>query len=605
MPGSRLFWKLYLGYVALVLVTAGILVSLIGREIEREVLEETRIQLERGAAVLRELTRTLPAEATEADRIRLGEAVVRLGADTGTRFTVIDADGTVLADSDEDPATMENHAGRPEVRAAASGEPGVATRYSTTRDIRMMYLAVRSADGRRFVRAALPLAAIDEREGRLRRNAALGAAVAAAVALLLGLPFGRQFSVPLVKMSQAARSIAAGDYRRRLEIRRDDEIGTLAHSFNVMAGTLQERIETLTGERNRLLTVLGSMVEGVVAVDVAGRVIHMNEPAGETLGADPEAARGRALGSITRVHEIAEAIRETLASGVERSREIALPGPEGERILEIHSAPIRDAVGESAGAVVVLHDVTELRRLEGVRRDFVANVSHELKTPLTVVRGIVETLVGDAAMPDETRQRFLERARVQSDRLSSIVTDLLALARIESRPDALEREPVDLRAPAREALRALGPAAESRGVSLEGELPDEPVMALADRSSIRLAVDNLLDNAVKYTPRGGRVRLALRQAGGSGIVEVRDTGIGIEERDWERVFERFYRVDRARSRELGGTGLGLSIVRNVAVAHGGWAECESVPGEGSTFRLRIPLEIPAAEGEGDPPGGSS
>jgi two-component system phosphate regulon sensor histidine kinase PhoR len=332
------------------------------------------------------------------------------------------------------------------------------------------------------------------------------------------------------------------------------------------------------------------MVEGVVAVDARERVIHMNGPAGEILGADPAASLGQPLGTVTRVREIPDVLSDTLRSGVPRSREIHLPGVGGTRMLEVHSAPIRGAGREGAGAVVVLHDVTELRRLEGVRRDFVANVSHELKTPLTVVRATVETMLEDPAMDPEMRARFLQKMRVQTDRLTSIVTDLLSLARIESATEGPELEPLDLREPSKESFRALAPSAEARRLRMEIDLPDQPVPIRGDRASLRLAIDNLLDNAVKYTPPGGRVRLHLFTRDGEAVVEVEDTGIGIDPRHGERVFERFYRVDKARSRDLGGTGLGLSIVRNAMVVHGGRVEYESEPGAGSVFRLFLPLD---------------
>jgi two-component system phosphate regulon sensor histidine kinase PhoR len=455
---------------------------------------------------------------------------------------------------------------------------------------RMMYVARPAAGDGAIVRASLPLDEIDERRERLQRTVVLGALLAAAAAFLIAIPLSRTFTAPFVKMSAAARAIAAGNYGGRIGVERSDEIGAFVHSFNVMAGTLQERIETLTEERNRVLAVLGGMVEGVVAVDGSERVIHMNEPAAEILGADPRESLGRPLGTVTRVREISDVLSDTLRSGVLRSREIHLPGGDGPRMLEVHSAPIRGAGREGAGAVVVLHDVTELRRREGVRRDFVANVSHELKTPLTVVRATDETMLEDPDMNPETRKRFLQKMGIQSDRLTSIVTDLLSLARIESGPESPELEPLDLRDPARESFRALGPSAEARQLRMELELPEVAVPIRGDRASLRLALDNLLDNAVKYTPAGGDVRMRLLRGGDEAVVEVADSGIGIERRHGERIFERFYRVDKARSRDLGGTGLGLSIVRNAMVIHGGRVEYESEPGAGSVFRLIVPLD---------------
>jgi two-component system phosphate regulon sensor histidine kinase PhoR len=336
------------------------------------------------------------------------------------------------------------------------------------------------------------------------------------------------------------------------------------------------------------------MAEGVVAVDGERRVLHMNAVAGRILGADPAAAVGRPFDTVTRVTEVADALAEAVRTGVGRTREMVLTEFPKDRILEIQTGPIAaDPPGTTAGAVVVLHDVTELRRLEAVRRDFVTNVSHELKTPLTAVRGVVETLLDDREMPDSTRDRFLRKLDVQSRRLVGLVTDLLSLARVESRREDLEREPLDFRHVVLESVRALTASAEERRLRFVAKLPEAEVPVRGDRASLRLLVDNLVDNAIKYTPESGSVEVRLQRNGTWALLEVQDTGIGIEDRHRERLFERFYRVDKARSRELGGTGLGLSIVKHVVLAHDGDVTFESVPGEGSTFRVRIPLEVAA------------
>ena len=439
------------------------------------------------------------------------------------------------------------------------------------------------------VRASLPLREIDRRLNSLRSLVVLGAGIAALVGLLVGVFVARRFARPLVALSETARSISQGHYDRRLEVQGRDEMGTFARAFNLMTSQLQQRIETITDDRNKLLAVLTSMVEGVVAVDRGRRVLHMNAVAGEILGSDPEGAVGESIGSITRVQEIVTALEETIQTTVDRQQEIVLPGHPQDRILEIHAAPIRGGEGELAGAVIVLHDVTQLRRLEGVRRDFVANVSHEMKTPITVIRGIVETLLDDPPVERDTRTRFLGKVKLQTERLSSIVSDLLTLARVESSHQAIDRNPLDLRDAVRESARALTASAESREVGLDIETPSDPVPVLGDWSSLRLVVDNLLDNAVKYTRPGGRVHVRLSLEGESALLEVRDTGIGIEKQHLERIFERFYRVDKARSRELGGTGLGLSIVKHLVRAHAGEVMVESLLGRGSTFSVRIPV----------------
>jgi two-component system phosphate regulon sensor histidine kinase PhoR len=587
---SRFFWKLYLGYVVLILVTTASVVFFVGRHIETEVLEESERTVRSHALMFRELAPPALLDQTDPETSSFQEELRRLGVLTGVRYTYIRDDGLVLADSHQDPAVMDDHSTRPEVLEARRSGMGMATRFSASVERRMMYLAipVRSdGGGKGFVRTALALSAIDRRLATLRKGVALAAAVAVLAALAIGLVVVRQFTAPLVRMSETARSIASGRYERRLEVPGRDEMGAFALSFNLMASQLQERIEGITDERNRLLAILAGMVEGVVAVDGDGCILHMNAVAGRILGTDPDKAVGRRLGAVTRVQEVEEALTGTMRSGVERSREILLPTQD--RVLAIRSGPIGKG-SDVSGAVVVLHDVTELRRLEAVRRDFVANVSHELKTPLTVVRGIVETLLDDAQMAADTRERFLHKVSDQAERLSAIVTDLLTLARAESSPEVFEREPHDLRWLAEESYRALAPSAESKGVALRIDLAPEPVPVRGDRSALRLVIDNLLDNAVKYTPSKGDVTVRVWNGDRYANLVVTDTGIGIAEHEQERIFERFYRVDKARSRDLGGTGLGLSIVKHMVQVHGGDVGVESAPGVGSSFRVRIPLD---------------
>jgi two-component system phosphate regulon sensor histidine kinase PhoR len=288
------------------------------------------------------------------------------------------------------------------------------------------------------------------------------------------------------------------------------------------------------------------------------------------------------------VPEIAEALGEALR-GVRVQRTLRLEDRSPPRVLEVNAAPLRGGGLETIGAVVVLHDVTQLHKLEGIRRQFVSNVSHELKTPLTAIRGFVETLLDADDIDAATRRRFLERIRLQTSRLSSLVADLLSLSRIESTHDGAERRRVDLRAPLMESVRALRPAAEARRLEVEVELPPRPVVVSGEEESLRQAFTNLIDNAIKYSEEGGPVWVRLRQEGAQAVFEVEDRGVGIEEQHRERIFERFYRVDKARSRELGGTGLGLAIVKNVAQAFGGEVAVESRPGEGSVFRMKLPL----------------
>jgi two-component system phosphate regulon sensor histidine kinase PhoR len=583
---KRFFWKIYAGSLVLVVLTAVVVSILVSWRIERDSMRDIEQSLQDRAELLHEIA--LPFLGRERDPA-FQERVRAIGQRIGTRLTVIREDGVVMADSEEDPAVMDNHGGRPEVVEAREKGVGLQVRYSDTLQTRMMYLALRVEAGgtlRGFVRTSLPLVLVEQRVRRVRFVVALGALIAAAGAAIIGFFVARRVTGPLTAMTRVAEAIANGDYTQTARVRTRDEMGQLAAALERMSEQLRARMARITADRNEVVAILASMVEGVVAVDGDERVVHMNTAAGEMLGTAPDQSVGKHVWEVTRLHEVIETIAKALETAAGVTVEATL---DGDRVIEMQAAPLRDAAGALSGAVVVLHDVTRLRRLETVRRDFVANVSHELKTPLTAIQGLVETLLDDEAMDEATRRRFLVKLKDQAARLSALTTDLLALSRLESRDEALDLNEGDIRRPMDDAVRQYSAFSQQRGVTLAAALPESPVVVLCEPDAVRQLVENLLDNAVKYTPEGGRVEVRLTRADDEAVLEVADTGIGIEPRDQARIFERFYRVDTARSRELGGTGLGLSIVKHIAEAHGGRVTVESAPGLGSTFRVRFPL----------------
>lgn len=578
MIRSRLFWKLYLGYVGLVFVTAIVIGALAGRRIEIDFLEETKTRLAENVALLREIARPAVADGSEQALAALRMSLNRIRERSQIEVAVLGATGEVLA------ATQE-----PMLPRGEPIRPGESM-YRTPSGTRVMISKVPFGGNEAsfgWAVASLDLRELDRRLERMRAWIGLGALLSSLVALVIGILAGRWFTAPLVTMSKVAQSIAGGRLDERLEIRRHDEIGVLARSFNEMSDQLRGRIQTITDDRNKLLAVLGSMVEGVIAVDRDERILHVNAVAGRLLRIPAIQSEGRPVWEVMRIPDVSEIISATLTENAEQNREILLREGGQDQIIEMYSAPILGSGSEIKGAVVVLHDVTKLRRLEGIRREFVANVSHELKTPLTVIRGFLETLIDDPNIDDATRAGFLERMGVQSDRLSAIVGDLLTLSRVESGEEALHLEPVDLTRVARMSAQALAPTAERKKIALDVRSNDG-ISILGDEHHLRLMLDNLLDNAVKYTPEGGRVTLTVSTEGKEARVEVRDTGIGIEPIHRERIFERFYRVDKGRSREMGGTGLGLSIVKHVVLAHGGEIRVESMLGKGTSFQVTLP-----------------
>ncbi len=598
--------RLYLGYVALILLTITVTGVLVGSRIQESTLEEMQRSLKTAATVLREWTRPALASSAAGEAVDLQTIADRLRdltAPNETRLTVMLADGRVVGDSHEDPTVMENHADRPEVLEARRHGVGQATRRSDTLDVEMMYVAVAVRDPERgdelvgFCRTALPLDTVDRRLATLRDSTVLSALAASLLALVLGWVLARRFTRPLREIISSIRAISRGELDRSIEVRSRDEFGTLARAFEAMRTRIREHNDTITADRNKILAILSAMTEGVIAVDRSEEVVHLNAAAGRMFGIDPPDAIGRHMTEVVQIPELQEAVRSTFEGVDGKQGEIHLQTGMSSVILELQSSGLRDRDGEIIGVVIVLHDVTEIRRLEEVRSDFVSNVSHELKTPLAAIKGLVESILEDEEMPEPIRRRFLGRVQRQADRLNSLVVDLLSLSRLERELDVRAEGTVELRRAVLDCVETQRPAAEQKGLHLHLDLVDEDVRIVADAESVRQIVDNLLSNAIRYTPADGHVTLRLGRDDDEARLEVEDTGVGIDPSHHERIFERFYRVDKARSRELGGTGLGLAIVKHVVRRLGGSIGLDSEVGRGSTFTIEVPL---AKSGEGDP-----
>ncbi len=596
-PG--LVWKLYAGYALVIVVTLLVAGVPAASRIRRDALQEIAQALGRQASLVEDAVAAdmeaarSPAEPLAPGRAReLQERVVRLGRSGESRITLILPSGRVLADSADDPTRIPDHGDRPEVlEATRTRRSAVAQRRSATTGVPMMYVAqpvLRRGELLGFVRTSRSLANIDERSRGIRGVFLLAGSLGAFVSLGLGLYLARQFTRPLRSMTRVVEAIAAGEYDRRVRSTSGDEIGRLARAFDAMAQELGRRLETITTERNRMQAILSGMVEGVVAIDRDERVVHINRVAERMLRVAPGMLPGSYIWELTRLEEVHSALSRAMSSGQNLRGELHRAGVLEEQHIEMAAGPLFDGRGNVVGALLVLHDVTDLRSLETIRRDFVANVSHELKTPLTAIRGMVETLLDDTDMDPKVRDRFLLRVHEQTMRLSALVVDLLALSRLESERE-LDLEEVDLCALVRECDQEQRVAAEDARIQLNLDLPQGSVPLRGDQEDLRQMINNLIDNAIKYTPAGGRVGVRLEVRGRHARLEVWDTGIGIEPADQERIFERFYRVDKARSRELGGTGLGLSIVKHVALKHRGELSVESTPGEGTTFRILLPV----------------
>ena len=590
MPASRLFWKLLLAFAGLNLIGATVLSLFLARWQHQWILEQADLRLRNAVLLARDdLTELMKSGRTEDLQQRLRE----VGQKTSLRFTLVAMDGAVLADSEkrslEEVATMDNHRDRPEVMRAIAGEEGRVVRDSATMHSSYRYFAVRADSNGApagVVRAAIPTAAIQAQIVAARRLMLSLIAVVYLAALLAAYWIIGYILRPLETLAKAAETIAAGDYENRVYIDRRDELGQLARTFNRMSQDLHSRMTQLGDTTTRQATVLGGMIEGVIAVDARERIVLANRAAGQLFEFRPAAVEGRPLLEVVRNHALHQAVTTALITRRPQRLETKREGNE-KLIADVHVTPLPG--DPCPGVVLVMHDTTELRRLESLRRDFVANVSHELKTPLSSIKAYAETLRNGALNDPEASHKFLERIEEQSDRLHRLILDMLMIARVESDQQAFEIVSVSVPDVVTACFNDHAPTAAAKKINLLVE-PDQPPCAVrADREGLREILDNLVDNAIKYTPDGGTVSVRWRCEAGLCHIAVEDTGIGIGPEHRKRVFERFYRVDKARSREMGGTGLGLSIVKHLAQSFGGTVGAKSEPGKGSTFTVQLPI----------------
>ncbi len=577
-----LFWKASLSLLlllALVLLAADLLAA---RLLHSDYLEKG---FERLDSLMR-LAERRPPPLDNADELRAWAAWM---GQSGARVTVIAADGRVLADSQHDPATMENHAGRPEVQQALAQGEGRAVRHSDTIERDLLYLARRyqpaSEQPPAVLRLALPLAEIEAARAEFRWRLLTASLVILLLAGGVSLLISRRLVQRIDELKRFAGRVTEGVFRPLVAEREGDELAELARSLNQTAARLNESIRTLTEERNRSAAVLGSMVEGVAVIGADERVAFCNHAFCRSVGADAAGCTGRPLLEIVRQSDLIALIRRALAARETLGGEVTLGGARP-RTFGATVAPVESA--GTSGVVLVLHDISELRRLERVRQDFVANVSHEFKTPLTAIQGFAETLLGGALDDAQNSRRFLEIIRDHAFRLGRLTDDLLKLSQMEAGKLDLDLRPVAVADLVESCLETTRLKATAKQLTLAADCPDNLPAIRADSNRLREVLQNLLDNAVQYTPAGGRITVRAASAGNQVMVSVIDTGIGIPKADQERIFERFYRVDAARSREVGGTGLGLSIARHLVEAHGGRITVESEVGRGSTFSVYLP-----------------
>ncbi|MEE4243293.1 MAG: ATP-binding protein [Desulfopila sp.] len=607
MKEKKLIWQIFLVNFFVLVVTV-VSVSWFGRTALQDFYQEDQ---GRGLMARAQLVKPIVAKMLEQGNVeKLRRYCKSAGRESNTRLTVILPDGRVVADSNEDPAAMEPHHQRTEIKAALQGETGKSLRFSRTIEREMLYVAVpiysrtdakniagETAGVKAVLRMSVTVDAIEVALRQISSKLLLGVIAIAFLMSIASFLVSRNITSPLEEIKQAAERFSRGDFSKRMTSFQGTsaslEVIALAAAMDRMAGQLSERIETIKTQRNELETVFSSMVESVIAVDKDERVININKAAATLLGVDENKAKGRVIQEILRNIGLQQQIRQVISSGISVEDEIIHTDGDGEKFLQTNIVSLSDQKLNVMGVLVVMNDVTKLRRLERVRRDFVANVSHELRTPITSIRGYVETLLDGALDDRDDTIRFLNTVLRQAERLNEIIDDLLALSRIEQEADhgQIKLARGSLCVVLDVAVETCQHRAEEAGVSIELDCP-EGLQLDMNETLIEQALVNLLVNAVKYSKRGGIVSVVAwpTEEQGDKVIKiaVTDRGVGIASNHLPRLFERFYRSDKARSREQGGTGLGLAIVKHIVLAHNGEVEVSSELNVGSTFTITLP-----------------
>ncbi len=584
----RLLWQLYPSYLIIIIASMAAMTWYAARVLTEHSRVKALSELKAQAYLVEKI---VGPRLTDSYSPPLDELLKNLAPKTSSRITLLSPTGTVIADSHEDPVRMVNHALRPEIKEAGHGRVGSSTRYSYTLNAELTYLALPiMREGRivGIVRIAEPVSKLTASLMPIYREFLAAGFVIVLLAAAFSLYLAHRINKPIAEMQRGAARFAAGDLSYRLELSPSEEFRALARAMNSMASQLHSRIHTVTQQRNELEAVLTGMIEAVIVVDTAERILRTNRAAEALFQIRHNNVKNRSVQEAIRNTDVNRFVADALASENPIERDIVVVG-DSDIFLQAHGARLRDAQGNSIGALVVLNDVTRLKALQKIRRDFVANVSHELKTPITSIKGFLETLEEGAIDDPVNARHFLTIIMRHTDRLISIIEDLLSLSRIEQDTEkgGIVLEEVPIRDVFDSVDKEVRSRAKHHGITLDYEV-DDSIVARINPLLLEQAIVNLVDNALKYSEPDSTVQIVSQRNGSEILISVKDRGSGIPKEHLARIFERFYRVDKARSRKVGGTGLGLAIVKHIANAHGGRVEVESSPGKGSTFSIHLP-----------------
>ncbi|MCF7916880.1 MAG: cell wall metabolism sensor histidine kinase WalK [Candidatus Omnitrophica bacterium] len=585
----KIHYKLTLVFIAIITVVLTISFLYLNYKLKDHILTRTKNNLKKQTELAKVITKK--EFPLGEDPYSIDQLADKIGQSLGLRTTIINRAGVVLGDSELDGKELkevENHLKRPEVQQALLKGEGLSKRFSKTIGKDLIYYALPLNKEKiiAIVRLSIPLSEIELVSSKLKGFLFLSFLIAFLLASGVSFLAALFITGPVKEMAWVAKGVAKGNLERRVSIKSSDEIGDLAKAFNLMLDQINLKIDEVTASRSRLKAVLLSMFDGVMVTDREGVIILVNDTLKKELNINQNPEGKRSL-EVVRNIEIQEVIEKVLdkKSGI-ISKEITIAEPKL-KTFSLHATAVLKE-DQSDGAVLIFHDITELRRLENIKKDFIANVSHELRTPVTNIQGYTETLLAGAWQNKKDLKEFLNIIHSDTEKLAHLIKDILDLSKIESTDRPLKLEPINLNNLITETIKNIKKKADKKEIKLKLNLGKNVSKVIADKIQIEQALLNIIDNAIKYTPGQGEVKVSTTKLKDELRVDISDNGVGIPEKDLERIFERFYRVDKARSRKLGGTGLGLSIAKNIILNHKGILWCKSIEGAGSTFSFTLP-----------------
>ncbi|KJS21639.1 MAG: hypothetical protein VR72_09905 [Clostridiaceae bacterium BRH_c20a] len=590
MMKFRIRTKLLLTYLFLIFIAFTILALAILGPLQNFYIKHVETELIKNARLV---SRIIEPHLLEANYQQIDQTAKELGEQIASRITVIKNNGEVLGETHKSISLMENHADRPEFKTALEGKIGIATRFSTTLDTTHLYAAlpfINQGEVEAVIRVSLPVISIEETFALLRETLFIGGLVASLIALLLSVWLARTFTKPIEEISKTSNKISKGDLEQKVFITSNDELALLGQSINDMTASLKTQINEITTSKQRLEAILSHMASGVIVIDHIGLIQSVNPQAESIFGIKEKKVIGRPYHRVIRNFNLLENIDQVMnrQNHYPTSYEFSILHPE-KHTLKAYAAPVvyKDKIEQ---VVIVFHDITILRQLEKMKTDFVANASHELRTPVASIKGFSETLLDGALDDREVAQRFVNIIDKEAERLGVLINDLLDLSRIETKSSAIEKTPTDIKQLLGECVEYLENQAQEKGVEVSVEVTEQLPKILANKEMLSSAFLNLIDNGIKYTPLGGTIKINAFEEQGHILIRFTDTGVGIPKEDLSRIFERFFRVDKARTQEIKGTGLGLSIVKHIIEQHQGYINVESEVGKGSKFTITLPLK---------------